>query len=421
MRAITPFVIGEINHKSLNKRRIAYMHRTKILEEWQDTLINQPDFFKQALQNFLQQALKEEFGKFIGAENYERTDQRKGYRNGSYERNLKTRVGEILLHVCRDRNGEFQTELFERYQRSEKALILGMLEMYVTGVATRKVESILEHLCGFGVSKSQVSSMTHHLDKELKIWRDRVLEKKYPYLIFDARYEKIREAGHVVSKAVVVAVGIAEDGFREILGCGVINSESYEEWDEFIGTIKARGLKGVTYSVSDNNAGLTKAIQRHFQGVLWQRCQVHFMRNFISKISKAEAPEAIRLLKEVFSASTKEEALEKIQKIAAFLKEKKKNSLLIWLEENIEDTFSVFALPIEHHKQLKSTNMLERYNQELKRRSRVVRIFPNEASCLRLLTALCQEKSEEWGNKKYLREVEKEKKIDPPPCLRRAM
>lgn len=386
------------------------MHHTKILEEWQETLINQPNFLKQVLQNFLQQSLNEEFKKFIGAENYERTDQRKGYRNGFYDRSLKTRVGEILLHVCRDRNGEFQSELFERYQRSEKSLIIGMIEMYLTGVATRRVENILENLCGFGVSKSQVSSLTQHLDKDLKTWRERTLESSYPYLILDARYEKIREGGHVISKAVVVAVGITAEGFREIIGCDVINSESYEGWDDFIGSLKKRGLSGIEYTVSDNNSGLRKAVEKHFQGALWQRCQVHFMRNFLSKISKAEATEAMRLLRDVFASSTKEEAEEKLQKMKSLLRAKKKNSLLIWLDENIEDTFSVYALPIEHHKRLKSTNMLERYNQELKRRSRVIRIFPNEASCLRLITALCQEKSEEWGYKKYIKEVEKEKK-----------
>jgi putative transposase len=396
------------------------MNSNKILEEWQETLINQPDFLKQILQNLMQLTLKEEFTKFIGAENYERTDQRKGYRNGTYERSLKTRVGKLDLNVCRDRNGEFQTELFERYQRSEKALILGILEMYLHGVATRKMEGILETLCGYGISKSQVSSMSHYLDKDLKNWRERSLEK-YRYVFFDARYEKIRENGHVISNAAVVAVGTTEEGFREIIGCDVINSESFEDWDEFIGSLRARGLIGVEYTVSDDNKGLRKAIEKHFQGALWQRCQVHFMRNFISKISKAEAPEAIRLLQEVFASFSKEEAKEKLPKLEAFLKEKKKFSLWDWLEDNIEDTFTVFALPIEHQKKMKSTNMLERYNQELKRRSQVIRIFPNAASCLRLVTALCQEKSEEWGNKRYLRNEEKEKKIDPSPSLRRAI
>jgi putative transposase len=274
--------------------------------------------------------------------------------------------------------------------------------MYLHGVATRKVEGILDTLCGFGISKSQVSSMTQYLDKGLKSWRDRPLGK-YRYVIFDARYEKVRENGQVISKAAVVAVGITEEGFREIIGCGVINSESFEEWDEFISSLKERGLTGVSYAVSDDNKGLKKAIGKHFQGVLWQRCQVHFMRNFISKLSKTEVSEAIRLLQDVFASWSKEEAKEKLPKLEAFLKEKKKNSLWNWLEENIEETFSVFALPIEHHKKLKSTNMLERYNQELKRRSRIIRIFPNEASCVRLVTALCQEKSEEWGNKKYIK------------------
>jgi putative transposase len=378
------------------------MKDNKNSRQWQEALIDQPDFLKEALQNFLQKTLEEQFLHAMGAGKYERTEDRTGYRNGYYDRQLQTRVGDITLHVCRDREGNFRPELFAKYQRNEKALISGMVEMYLTGVATRKVEGILETLCGFGISKSSVSTFTMQLDEDLKKWRDRPLTEEYLYLLFDARYEKVREDGRVISKACVVAIGITAEGKREIIGCFVANSESYEAWDTCIAFLKTRGLKGVKYVVSDQNQGLRSAIAKHFQDVIWQRCQVHFMRNFIHKLSRSEQKEGIRLLKEVFDALSKEGAKERLGKLEAFLKERKKEHVWEWLEENIEETLNVFALPEEHRKKMKSTNMLERFNQELKRRSRVIRIFPNENSCLRLLTALCQEKSEEWGCKKYI-------------------
>lgn len=378
------------------------MESNKISEQWQATLVDRPDFLKHALQNFMQRTLQEEFQKFIGADEYQRTSERKGYRNGSYERQLKTRVGSLSLSVCRDRDGEFKSELFERYQRSEKALVLGILEMYLWGVSTRNVEDIVETLCGFGVSKSQVSSLTQSLDEDLKKWRERPLTEKYIYLVFDARYEKVREGGRVVSKAFIVAIGITSEGTRDIIGCWTANSESFESWDECLRGLKERGLKGITYIVSDDNKGLRSAIAKNFQGVLWQRCQVHFMRNFLGKLAKSEQKEGIRLLKDVFAAGSREEARLRLKQIEEFLKLKKKDHIWKWLEENIEEALMVLDLPVEHRKKMKSTNMLERLNQELKRRSRVVRIFPNEQSCLRLLSALCQETAEGWNERQYL-------------------
>lgn len=378
------------------------MDRTKISEEWQAALIDQPDFLKKALEVFVQNTLDSEFRRFISADEYQRVQERKGYRNGNYERQLKTRVGTLMLKVCRDRDGEFRTELFDRYQRSEKALVLGIIEMYLWGVSTRNVEQIMEPLCGFGVSKSQVSTLTVKLDTELETWRKRILNEQYIYLVFDARYEKVRENGRVISKAFTICIGITIEGKREVLGCWITNSESYEAWDSCLKELKERGLKGVEFVVSDDNAGLRNAISKHFQGVLWQRCQVHFMRNFIGKLAKSEQAEGIMLLKDVFAAGSKIEAKERLKRLETFLCKKKKESIWCWVEENVEDTLAIYELPIQCRKKMKSTNMLERLNQELKRRSRVVRIFPNEQSCLRLLTALCQETSEEWGNRRYL-------------------
>lgn len=379
------------------------MERSKMSDAWQEALLkNQPGFFQQAMQLIMQDMLEQEFRRFIGADSYERTSERKGLRNGSYERVLKTRIGTIKLNVCRDRDGEFKTELFERYQRSEKALVLAIIEMYLKGVSTRKVSAVIEELCGTSVSKSQVSDLTMKLDEELEAWRMRTLAIAYMYLIFDARYEKVRENGRIVSKAFVTVIGITADGMREIIGCFVINSESFEEWDSCFKELIKRGLHGVEYTLSDENSGLKKAIKKNFQGAQWQRCQVHFMRNFMSKLAKGELSEGVALLQDLFAAPTKDAALERLKPLQEFLRKQKKEQIFEWLEENIEDTLAVYALPEKHRKKMRSTNMLERHNEELKRRSRVIRIFPNEQSCLRILSAICQETSEAWCGRRYL-------------------
>jgi transposase-like protein len=323
-------------------------------------------------------------------------------RNGTYSRELKTRVGTITLHVCRDREGNFKTELFDKYQRSEKALVLGIIEMYIEGVSTRNVGKVFEELCGFDVSKSQVSNLATKLDADLNDWRMRRLTAIYLYIILDARYEKVRENGRIISKAFVTAIGIAADGKREIIGCWVINSESFEAWDHCLAELKNRGLNDIQYVVSDENKGLKLAIQKRFQGAQWQRCQVHFMRNLMGKIAQSEKATCVTLLQDLFNAPSKDVALERLKPLTDFLRKQKKEAVAQWLESDIEDTLAVYDLPQEHRKKMRSTNMLERFNEELKRRSKVVRIFPNEQSCLRLLTAICLETSESWEDRRYL-------------------
>jgi len=379
------------------------MDGINIKNQWQElALINQEGFLEEVLQNTLQKILSVEFEKFIQAKKYERTNERNGYRNGTYDRQLYTRVGTLSLRVCRDREGQFRPSLFEKYQRSEKAMLLGLAEMYIQGVSTRKVSAIVEQLCGHSVSKSLVSNLACSLDEQLEQWRQRPLTKPYPYVVFDARYEKIREGGQVVSKAVVLAIGITSEGIREILGCWVINSESFASWNDCLARLKSRGLQGVEYAVSDDNKGLCKALTKHFQGIKLQRCQVHFMRNFLDKLSKKDHLEGKQLLQSIFAAATKEAALYNVQQLLSFLHSRQKAGVADWLEENIEESLTVLCIPPAHRKKMKSTNMLERFNQELKRRSRVVRIFPNDKSCLRLVTALCQETSEAWAHRKYL-------------------
>jgi transposase-like protein len=375
---------------------------TSIVKEFQKVLLDDKDFLKNLLTDSLQSFLQDEFNRFIKAGHYERSKDRRSYRNGSYSRSIKTRVGQIELEVCRDRDGLFQTELFRRYQRNEQALVLSMIEMYIQGVSTRKVNKIVEELCGHGISKSQVSDLAKDLDTKLTHWRNRKLIKSYPYLIVDARYEHIRSDSGVVSKAVMIVIGISEEGYREVLSIGIGDSENEVDWGNVFKHLKERGLNGVKYVVSDHHKGLVNALQRHFQGTVWQRSQVHFMRNFISKMSRKESKRYIPLLKDIFSAANREDAIDRKERLVEVL-EPSKPMLSRWIDENIESCLSVYHLPDTHRRKMKSTNMLERLNQELKRRSRVIRIFPNDISCLRVLGTLCIEYSEEWTtNRKYL-------------------
>ncbi len=378
------------------------MDRTNISRQVQAALINQDTYAAEILQKVIQAAVDQKFHEYIKAEEYERTEHRKSYRNGSYERDLRLRVGSITLRICRDRDGGFKHDVFEKYQRSEQAFIAALIEMYVNGISTRKITQVVEELCGTTVSKSLVSKLNASIEPMLNLWRERTLKSPYPYLVLDARYEKVRENGHVVSKAFVTVVGITSGGIREIIGAWVIDSESYDAWEACFKRLKERGLCGVAYVVSDENAGLRKALMKHFQGVKLQRCQVHFMRNFMGKLAKSERAEGMSLLQDVFAARTAEDAKERLEKATAFLQSKRKEKVAEWLEENIEDALVVLALPEAHRKKMRSTNMVERLNQELKRRSRVVRIFPNDQSCLRLLSTLCQEVSESWGHRIYL-------------------
>ena len=360
------------------------------------------DFLRELVQRTVQQVLEAEMTGFLGAGTYERNGERRGWRNDYKPRTLKTRVGELELMVPKDRDGEFQTELFERYQRSEKALVLAMLEMYVGGVSTRKVSAITEALCGLEVSKSQVSALTQKLDAEISAWRTRPLTQTYPYLVVDARYEKVRQGGAVVSQGVLVVCGIDRRGYREVLGCWVAESESEASWGAVFAELKQRGLQGVRYVVSDDHAGMVKAIGRHFQGAVWQRCQVHFVRNALSLCGVAQRPIVLSLMRSVTEAPTRDAASAALKAAIVELQKKAPKTARL-LEEHGEEILGVYVLPEPHRKRMRTTNMLERQNQELKRRTRVVRVFPNATSCLRLVSALLIETSQQWMERLYLR------------------
>jgi len=374
----------------------------ELAEILQATCADGDDPLRALLAHTLQRVLEEEITVFLNADTYERTDKRKGYRNGYKPRTLKTRVGRIELMVPKDREGRFQTELFDKYQRNEKALTLAIMEMYVQGVSTRKVRKITEELCGLDISRSQVSNLAKGLDEEIAVWRSRPLKKKYPYLVVDARYEDIRSGLHVTSQGVLLVVGISDDGYRELLGVWNANSENEQSWSQVFRKLKERGLKGVEYIVSDDHSGLVKAAKRQFQGVVWQRCQTHFIRNVLSLVSKKDRKKIAAYLKEITVSSSLESARKRISETVDAL-ETSHPKVAEFLDTYSEEILGVYALPEHHRKKMRSTNMLERYNQEIKRRTRVVRIFPNEQSCIRLVSALAIETNEEWMARKYLK------------------
>lgn len=350
---------------------------------------------RELLQKVMQETLEAEMDKLLGAERYERTSMRTGYRSGYYERTLITRVGPIELRVPQDRDGRFSTEIFERYQRSEKALVSALAEMYVQGVSTRKVTEITEALCGQSFSASTISRINKTLDAELAAFANRPLEEEYPYLILDARYEKVREDGVVRPQAVLVALGVNGDGRRCVLAVEIANRESTTSWRDLLLQLKERGLRGVEFVVSDDHEGLKQAIAQTLPEAVWQRCYVHFLRNALDHLPRKADDDCLTELRWLYDRRDLDEAR---QDLAAWLSkwQGRYSKLCDWVEENIEETFSFYRLPRQHHKHLKSTNSLERLNQEIKRRTHVVRIFPNTASCLRLVRALAVETHEEW-------------------------
>jgi putative transposase len=317
------------------------------------------------------------------------------------------------LRVPQDRSGRFSTEVFERYQRSEKALVSALAEMYIQGVSTRKVRAVTEELCGHSFSASSISRINKKLDEELAAFMGRPLEEPYPYLILDARYEKVREGGVIQSQAILIAIGVNGDGRRCVLGVERANRESHSSWRDFVVGLKERGLSGVEFVVSDDHAGLKKAIAEVLPDAAWQRCYVHFLRNAVDHLPRKADDDCLNELRWLYHRQDVEEAR---RALSAWVTKwhVKYSKLCDWVEENIEETFTFYRLPREHHKHLRSTNMLERINQELKRRTHVVRIFPNEASCLRLVRALAVEIHEDWIegtrylNMEVLREHKKE-------------
>jgi transposase-like protein len=356
----------------------------------------------QAMQTLLNEAMKLERSEALGARPYERSPERRGYANGYKPKTVRTRLGALELAVPQTRGVEFYPSALERGTRSERALALAVAEMYLQGVSTRKVTSVMEQLCGREVTSSQVSRAVAALDEELTQWRERPLGEMH-YLLLDARYEKVRVNGTVMSCSLLVAVGITPTGQRTILGASVSLSEAEVHWREFLASLQARGLYGVRLITSDDHAGLRAALAARFSGVKWQRCQFHLAQNLFDHlppgVSQSEASADLRA---VFHAPNRGEADRLLgQMVSKYAPVSKK--LATWLEQNVPEGLTVFDFPVEHRRRLRTNNLLERLNRELKRRTRVASIFPNEASLLRLATAVLMETDDEWQTeKRYL-------------------
>ena len=352
---------------------------------------------KNILTKVFNELMEKERDEYLDNEAYQRDPNRVTYRNGYYDRDYTTQVGTLPLRVPRTRDGKFSTEIFERYQRNEKALLLTMLEMYIQGVSTRKVSKVIENLCGKTYSKSFISSLTKQLDEEVRQWRHHDLSPvRYPYLVVDVIYIKVRENHKVVSKACHIAIGISEEGKRRLLGFDISDGESDYSWSRFFNHLKERGLNGLKMVISDAHAGLVKAIKETFINVSWQRCQVHFLRNILDKTPKKETKEFKEDIKALFRIQ--DIKIARIVKNELFKKyegEKKYQASLSILDEGFEDAFTYLNESVVHSR-LKSTNCLERLNEEIRRRERVIRIFPNVESAYRLIGAMLIDQDEEW-------------------------
>lgn len=353
-----------------------------------------------AIEILMNEAMKRERSAFLGAEPYQRQPGRVGHANGFKPKHLDSRMGSLALQIPQVRGlaegaEGFYPQSLERGLRSERALKLAIAEMYVQGVSTRKVAAITQELCGMNVSSSSVSRAAEQLDAELETWRTRPLEG-VRFLILDARYEKVRHAGAVIDCAVLIAMGVRHDGKRMILGVSVSLSEAEVHWRQFLESLQARGVHGVEMIISDDHAGLGAARVARFAGVPWQRCQFHLQQNASAYLPRKDMrATAARALRSVFEAPDRQAADRRLAEVVASYRDTAPK-LAEWAEANIPQGLTIFSLPPEYRRRLRTTNGLERLNREIKRRTRVATLFPNEASLLRLVTAILAEASDEW-------------------------
>ncbi len=364
---------------------MAQLNITLNQEEIQALLLEDcGEAFKKILQSSLNKILQAESAEQLKAGPYERSEERTDSRNGSRDRDLNTRVGRITLQVPRHRNVPFKTLVFENYSRSEAALVAGMAEMVVNGVSTRKVSRVMETLCGTSFSKSAVSDVCKDLDKAVKEFRNRPLEGDYPFLTVDATYFKVRENSRVISKAFMIAYGTNTEGHREILGFGVYANESSATWTVFLLGLKKRGLTGLLMITSDAHEGILNAISKVFPAVPWQRCQFHFIRNITDKAPKKYQAGLRTELQELFNCKTLAEARKVRDRIMEDYRDVAESAVTC-LDEGFESAMTVMLLPAWLRRFYRTSNQIERLNKELKRRSKVIGVFPNEDSVLRLM------------------------------------
>ena len=363
-------------------------------------LFSDPQRMQEVIEVICQAAMAQEVAEHVGADRHERSDGRRGMRNGHKPRTLLTRVGELELNVPQVRDcdrGPYHPSLFARWERSERALLVACGEMYFQGVSTRNVRDVLETLCqGVDLSAMTVSRVAQEIDEKLAAFRSRRLDaNEYPYLKVDARYEKVRVDGRVISQAVLVVMGFTQQGRREILDWRLADSESESSWSTMFRELKDRGLRGVKLLVSDAHAGITAAATRHLQGAAWQRCQVHFKRELLKKVSYKRSSELMADVKSVFKGADTPECLRRGEEMAMKW-ESISPAVAKMLREGLGDCLTVLTFPPDHRKGLTSTNMLESLMKRLKKRTAVIGVFPNRASCDRLIGAQLMEVHESW-------------------------
>lgn len=360
------------------------------------------DGMAQAMQLLINEAMKIERAEYLGAGPYERSEERRSYANGFKPKTVNSRIGKLELKVPQTRDSQFYPSALERGERSERALKLAVAEMYVQGVSTRKVAKITAELCGLDITSSQVSRAAALLDEELDKWRNRALGQ-VEYLILDARYEKVRVDGTVRDCAVLIAIGVLASGHRSVLGVSVSLSEAEVHWRDFLQSLCQRGMQGVKFIVSDDHSGLKAARKAVLPATPWQRCQFHLAQNAMHHTPKvSQRKQVANDIRNIFNAKDAADAQTELDRFFDTYKDTAPK-LANWAEDNIPESLAVFQLPKEHQKQMRTTNMLERQNRELKRRTRVATLFPNENSLLRLVTAILVELSDEWETgKRYL-------------------
>lgn len=357
--------------------------------------------FAKLMEAILNQILKAESSEQLGAETYQRSGQRKDYRNGTRMRGLCTRIGKLELEVPRHRNVPFKTVLFENYQRNEQALISTMMEMVVQGVSTRNIQKVTEELCGESFSKSTVSEICRELDIPVKAFKERLLPDKYPFIMADAMYIKVREDHRVRSKALLLAIGVNPEGKKEVLGFDICDAEKTNTWKTFFEGLKSRGLRGVDLVISDSHKGLVESIKECFPGASWQRCQAHLSRNILDKCPKKYMAGLASELTAMFNSSTLEEArrlrdsiFEEYQDVAS--------AAVQTLDEGFEDAMTIMYLPMKYRQSLRTSNIIERENREIRKREKVIQIFPNIESALRLLGAVLMDDHNDWSTRHRL-------------------
>lgn len=381
------------------------------LEEFIPLLLSdKQEAFRLIAEKFLNRVMESEFETFIGAGKHERSDDRVDYRNGYKERQLKTTLGELNLLRPYARSGRFETKLFENYSRIDKALASIIVESYLKGVSTRKVEAVVSEL-GIDISHTTVSTLSYELDELITAFRTSPLRGYYPYLYADALYLKVFDGSRFVSKAVMIAIGVNEDGYREVLDIDIIHDESYATYKGFFDTLKERGIEKVDLVISDGHKGIKKAASHSFVGSSWQLCTVHFKRNLMKIVPKKAIGEVLEWINQVFKAKDVSEAIGIGHIMAERLGEKypKLNRFLI---DNLDDAITFLAFPKRHHRKIHSTNVLERFNKEVKRRTKVVGAFPGEGSALRLLVPLAVDTNAKWLDRKYVSWENMEHDID---------